>query len=69
MSEWLQCIGCERRFDAAEVRYTCECGELLSVERDAVLAQASDARPPDHQDQKPGRKQWPGQAQRHRRAR
>ena len=36
MSEWLQCIGCERRFDASEVRYTCECGELLSVERDAM---------------------------------
>ena len=36
MSEWLQCIGCERRFDASEVRYTCECGELLSVERDSM---------------------------------
>jgi threonine synthase len=36
MSEWLQCIGCSRRFDASEIRYTCECGELLSVERDAM---------------------------------
>jgi threonine synthase len=36
MSEWLQCIGCARRFDASEIRYTCECGELLSVERDAM---------------------------------
>jgi threonine synthase len=36
MSEWLQCIGCERRFDASEIRYTCDCGELLSVERDAM---------------------------------
>ena len=27
MSEWLQCIGCARRFDASEIRYTCECGE------------------------------------------
>src|SRR3954454_496613 len=36
MSEWLQCIGCERRFDASEIRYTCECGELMSVERDAM---------------------------------
>jgi threonine synthase len=36
MSEWLQCIGCGRRFDASEVRYTCDCGELLSVERDAM---------------------------------
>jgi len=45
MSEWLQCIGCERRFDAAEIRYTCECGELLSVERDAMPDRAiSDAR-------------------------
>ena len=33
MSEWLQCIGCGRRFDSSEVRYTCDCGELLSVER------------------------------------
>src|SRR5205814_8160066 len=36
MREWLQCIGCGRRFDASEVRYTCECGELLNVERDAM---------------------------------
>ena len=34
MSEWLQCIGCGRRFDASEVRYTCDCGDLLNVERD-----------------------------------
>jgi threonine synthase len=33
MSEWLQCIGCGRRFESSEVRYTCDCGELLSVER------------------------------------
>jgi threonine synthase len=45
MSEWLQCIDCERRFDVSEVRYTCECGELLSVERDAMPARATfDAR-------------------------
>jgi threonine synthase len=36
MTEWLQCIGCERRFDASEIRYSCECGELLSVERDSM---------------------------------
>jgi threonine synthase len=36
MSEWLQCIGCGRRYESSEVRYTCACGELLSVERDAV---------------------------------
>jgi threonine synthase len=37
MSEWLQCITCERRYDLMEVRYTCECGELLSIERDHVI--------------------------------
>jgi threonine synthase len=36
MSEWLQCIGCGRRFQSSEVRYTCDCGELLSVERDGM---------------------------------
>jgi len=45
MSEWLQCVGCGRRFDAAEVRYTCDCGELLSVERDQLPERATfDAR-------------------------
>jgi threonine synthase len=34
MSEWLQCISCGRRFEASEVRYTCDCGDLLNVERD-----------------------------------
>jgi len=49
MSEWLQCIGCERRFDASEIRYTCECGELLSVERDAMPNRAIfDARLASH---------------------
>jgi threonine synthase len=33
MREWLVCASCGRRFDIAEVRYTCECGGLLSVER------------------------------------
>src|SRR5687768_11935486 len=36
MSEWLQCIACGRKYDALEVRYTCDCGNLLSVERDAI---------------------------------
>ena len=36
MSEWLQCIACERRFDISDIRYTCDCGDLLSVERDAM---------------------------------
>ncbi len=45
MSEWLQCIGCGRRFDSSEVRYTCDCGELLSVERSEMPARATfDAR-------------------------
>jgi len=35
MSEWLQCIGCERRYDVMEIRYTCDCGGLLNVERDS----------------------------------
>jgi len=33
MTEWLQCIGCGRRFDTSDIRYMCDCGELLSVER------------------------------------
>ncbi len=33
MSEWLACIQCGNQFDAGTVRYTCDCGGLLSVER------------------------------------
>jgi threonine synthase len=36
MSEWLQCVSCGRRYEALEIRYTCECGHLLSVEREAI---------------------------------
>jgi threonine synthase len=36
MSEWLQCIGCAHRYEVGVVRYTCDCGNLLSVERDPV---------------------------------
>jgi threonine synthase len=37
MNEWLQCIACATRYDALEVRYTCDaCGNLLSVERNAI---------------------------------
>ncbi len=35
--EWLQCISCSRRYDVLEVRYTCDCGNLLSIERDAIV--------------------------------
>ncbi|HXH38983.1 MAG TPA: threonine synthase, partial [Thermoanaerobaculia bacterium] len=45
MSEWLACIGCGRRFDLSEVRYTCDCGELLTVERSEMPDRATfDAR-------------------------
>ncbi len=33
MSEWLACIRCDKRFDVADVRYTCDCGGLLAVGR------------------------------------
>lgn len=36
MMEWLQCIGCGRQHDAGEIRYTCDCGNLLSVERPSL---------------------------------
>ncbi|HEV8632409.1 MAG TPA: threonine synthase [Thermoanaerobaculia bacterium] len=32
-SEWLHCPACGRRYSIADVRYTCDCGGLLSVER------------------------------------
>ncbi|HET8799488.1 MAG TPA: threonine synthase, partial [Thermoanaerobaculia bacterium] len=35
--EYLTCIACARRYDPLEIRYTCDCGGLLSVERDAIL--------------------------------
>jgi len=34
----LQCIACEKIFPIDEIRYTCDCGGLLSVERDAIGA-------------------------------
>jgi threonine synthase len=34
-SEWLECLLCDRRYAIDEIRYTCECGGLLSVERDS----------------------------------
>ena len=37
MSEWLQCIACAATYGDLEVRYTCDCGNLLSVERNTLL--------------------------------
>ena len=58
MAAWLQCIKCARTYDEREIRYTCDCGDLLSVERsegwskqidratfDARLGSRSDAKP------------------------
>jgi threonine synthase len=36
VNEWLQCIACEHRYPTTEIRYTCDCGGLLSVERDQL---------------------------------
>jgi len=36
MNARLQCIACEKKYPLDEVRYTCDCGNLLSVERDAI---------------------------------
>jgi len=32
--EWLQCISCGEHFALGDIRYTCDCGGLLSVERE-----------------------------------
>ena len=37
MSEWLQCIADDHRYPIDEIRYTCDCGALLSVERDHII--------------------------------
>jgi threonine synthase len=37
----LQCIACSNHFPIDEVRYTCDCGNLLSVERDTPLPERS----------------------------
>lgn len=33
MTSWLACISCQKQFETDKVRYTCDCGGLLSVER------------------------------------
>lgn len=35
MKEWLQCIDCDAQFGIMEQRYRCDCGDLLSVGREA----------------------------------
>jgi threonine synthase len=35
--ERLQCVTCSRQYDIMEVRYTCDCGGLLSIERTGVI--------------------------------
>ncbi len=38
MSEWLQCVTCASRFDPLKIRYVCDCGGLLGVERESIAA-------------------------------
>ena len=33
MTSWLECVTCHRHFASDEIRYTCECGGLVSLER------------------------------------
>jgi len=42
MSEWLACISCDRTYETHEVRYECDCGSLLSVERDYIRVGPAD---------------------------
>jgi threonine synthase len=44
MKEWLACASCGKQFAITDVRYTCDCGGLLSVERDwpAVIPSRSE---------------------------
>ena len=36
-AERLQCVTCPRTYDIMDVRYTCDCGGLLSVERPGII--------------------------------
>lgn len=40
MTAWLQCIACTSRFPTNIVRYRCDCGALLAVERDPAVMRA-----------------------------
>lgn len=46
MNEWLQCVTCDKRYPIDEIRYTCDCGGLLSVDRVApvIVPAAFDSR-------------------------
>lgn len=37
---WLQCIACSKRYDTHEVRYHCECGDILEVQHDLERVRA-----------------------------
>jgi threonine synthase len=41
MNEWLACIRCGKQYQATVVRYTCECGGLLTVERTPMRIERS----------------------------
>jgi threonine synthase len=36
MSSWLGCLACRKRFDTNENRFACDCGGLLSLEREGL---------------------------------
>ena len=36
MRAWLECLACRKRFHTEENRFACDCGGLLSLERDGV---------------------------------
>lgn len=36
-AEWLACVACDRTYQTNSVRYRCDCGSLLSVEREPKL--------------------------------
>jgi threonine synthase len=36
MSAWLECLACRKRFDTDENRFACDCGGLLSLERERI---------------------------------
>lgn len=53
-TEWLECIGCHARYPVDQIRYSCDCGDLLSVERPK---EALSALTPAHFDSRLGRRE------------